>query len=117
MHLASAQWLTTQAAQPALQWAFGCSLPIEQLAVQARKQVPPEHAPALTQAADCHRRMRHKLPTWAAAGCLATRQAVEQATPEALLPLLHNGWRGNSALDLTHGLGADAEQLAQCVHH
>ncbi len=53
-----------------------------------------------------------KLPTWVAAGCLFHPEGYEQATAEATLQLKAQQ-RGDTAIDLTAGLGVDAWHLAK----
>jgi len=82
--------------------------------IQLRKQgLAPALARAVAEQLDLRERAKHKLPTIAAAGCLFSRQALEQATHEAiackrisLLGLTENA-ANPSVLDLTTGLGAD----------
>jgi hypothetical protein len=50
---------------------------------------------------------RHKMPSWAAAGCIFTKRAFEQCSSEAVANAKPWG-KGTLALDLTGGLGVDS---------
>ncbi len=56
-------------------------------------------------------RARHKLPSFAAAGCIFPPRAFEQASSEACAQCKH--LEGDSVLDLTCGLGVDAWALSR----
>jgi hypothetical protein len=56
-------------------------------------------------------RAQEKLPRWAEAGCMYEAQAFEQCTSEQIAAIKPWG-QGQSALDLTCGLGVDAAAMA-----
>ena len=56
-------------------------------------------------------RAEHKLPSYAAAGCILPPRAFEQASSEAAAA--HKTIAGDSVLDLTCGLGVDALALSR----
>ena len=56
-------------------------------------------------------RAEHKLPSYAAAGCILPPRAFEQASSEAAAA--HKTIEGDSVLDLTCGLGVDALALSR----
>lgn len=74
----------------------------------------PWPAAGLAEQIHCWPRLQAKLPSWAAAGCLVTRRALEQASSEVAARAVA-AWlapRGR-VLDLTAGLGVDAWALAE----
>lgn len=56
-----------------------------------------------------------KLPTWKAAGCVFTRQALEQATSEILALWKADTFRPTALVDLTAGLGVDAWAMGKAL--
>lgn len=58
-----------------------------------------------------------KLPTWKAAGCVFTRQALEQATSEVLALWKAKTFQPIALVDLTAGLGVDAWAMGKSLAH
>jgi hypothetical protein len=68
---------------------------------------PDARAFALLQA-DLRAKAHHKLPAWREAGCLFTRQSLEQCSSEMLAHYKSTLGQGRLCLDLSGGLGVDA---------
>ncbi|MES2690603.1 MAG: hypothetical protein V4658_09380 [Bacteroidota bacterium] len=52
-------------------------------------------------------KLKHKLPQWAAAGCLVTRKSLEQCSSPALASFKAGLVKGHTLIDLSGGLGVD----------
>ena len=68
---------------------------------------PDARAFALLQL-DLQAKAQHKLPSWHEAGCLFTRQSLEQCSSEMLARYKSSLAQGRLCLDLSGGLGVDA---------
>ncbi len=79
------------------------------LEVALDRRVP--HAAAVATQLKYLARAARKLPTFAAAGCILPPRAFEQASSERCA--LHKPLEGDTALDLTCGLGVDSWALAR----
>lgn len=61
---------------------------------------------------DCYQRASQKFPTLHREGMLYTRKAIEQSTGEAVMTFKKRLFKGDTAIDLTGGLGMDSIFLA-----
>ena len=63
---------------------------------------------AIAEQLRCAKRLGGKLPRWAAAGCLVTQRALEQASEIAATAMAEHLAPRGAVLDGTAGLGVDA---------
>jgi protein-L-isoaspartate O-methyltransferase len=109
MTLPDLQYLLTPAAGALI--AQNAAADASQWVLANRAKLGPQAALIATQIA-LRQKAHAKLPTWAHAETVLEPQAFEQSTAEATLSLKED-WRGQTALDLTCGLGLDAWALAR----
>lgn len=94
---------------PALREAVAAARHRDPLAVAADRRIP--HARLVATQVKYLARAERKLPSYAAAQCILPPRAFEQASSEACAA--HKDIGGDSALDLTCGLGVDALFLSR----
>jgi len=97
---------------PAVRQAIDEACERDPLEVALDAHVP--HARLVATQVKYRQRARHKLPSFAAAGCILPPRAFEQASSEACACCKRI--EGGSVLDLTCGLGVDAWALSRRFH-
>lgn len=85
--------------------------------IEMLKNQYPSHWALIMQQIPIQSKLKNKLPTWYAKGCLVTTKALEQASSEATAIFKASLINGDTLVDISAGLGVDAFHFSKKFKH